>query len=288
MTTFDSNSKTLSQFLTDHPRLTVLTGAGISAASGIPTYRDHAGNWQSLTPIQHQDFISDGHTRQRYWARSWYGWPLIRDAQPNAVHFALLALERAGQVEALITQNVDGLHDRAGSQLAVDLHGRVDRVRCLDCAAFFHRQDVQEQLAAENKWPAITRDNARPDGDWDIPDHIIKSVHPPQCQQCGGTLMPDVVFFGGSVARPKVKKCLDAVAVSNALLVVGSSLSVYSGFRFCRHAHKLGVPIGIINTGPTRADELALMSITDDAATVLQSAIQPLNASANQSTDTQN
>ncbi|MDB4475963.1 NAD-dependent protein deacetylase [bacterium] len=285
MTTLDANSQTLSRFLADHPRLTVLTGAGISAASGIPTYRDHTGNWQSRTPIQHQDFIKEGSTRQRYWARSWYGWPLIRDAQPNAAHFALLALERAGQIESLITQNVDGLHARAGSQLAIDLHGRVDRVRCLDCAVFFHRQDVQEQLAADNEWPAITSDSPRPDGDWDIPDYIIKAVHPPQCQKCGGTLMPDVVFFGGSVARSKVAKCLDAVAASNALLVVGSSLTVYSGFRFCRHANKLGVPIGIINTGPTRADELALMSITDDAAAVLQSAIQPLTASTDKSAD---
>lgn len=282
----DSNSKAFSQFLADHPRLTVLTGAGISAASGIPTYRDHAGNWQSLTPIQHQDFINEGSTRQRYWARSWYGWPLIRDAEPNAAHFALLALERAGQVESLITQNVDGLHARAGSQLVIDLHGRVDRVRCLDCAAFFHRQDVQEQLGADNEWPAVTSDTPRPDGDWDIPDHIIKEVHPPQCRKCGGTLMPDVVFFGGSVARSKVAKCLDAVAASDALLVVGSSLTVYSGFRFCRHANKLGVPIGIINTGPTRADKLALMSITDDAAAVLQSAMRPLTVPADKSADT--
>lgn len=271
--TLQLDSGALADFLVDHPRLVVLTGAGISAASGIPTYRDQAGTWLPSAPIQEQAFLRDAHTRRRYWARSWYGWPLLRDAQPNAAHHALAQLEALGHIELLITQNVDGLHQRAGSARVIDLHGRVDRVRCLSCATLHERDSVQALLASSNRFPPAPASGARPDGDMEVPEDWLQQVTLPQCHRCTGELMPDVVFFGGAVPATRVMTCLDALERADALLAIGSSLVVFSGFRFCRHAHRQGKPLAIINPGVTRADALAQVRLRSEAAPLLAATI---------------
>ncbi|PLW70719.1 NAD-dependent protein deacetylase [Pseudohalioglobus lutimaris] len=259
----------LQDFLTDHPRISVLTGAGISLAGGIPTYRDAAGTWQHSEPVQHQEFLHEAGRRQRYWARSMRGWPPVRDAQPTAAHAALAALERRGHIELLITQNVDRLHQRAGSKRVVDLHGRLDQVICLDCGRTHCRNRVQEQLIHDNP-QHCTAAIPRPDGDADLPEAVERRFVVPTCPDCSGTLMPDVVFFGGTVPGARVQACMDAVERADALLVVGSSLQVFSGFRFCRYASELGRPIAILNPGKTRGDGLADLKLESDCQALLQ------------------
>lgn len=251
----------LAQFLARHPRVVVLGGAGISAPSGLPTYRDRDGTWQHRTPIQHRDFLRDHATRQRYWARSMVGWPVMRDARPNAAHHQLAALEHAGHVELLITQNVDRLHQRAGSRRVIDLHGRLDRVVCLDCASVTEREALQSRLLAMNPDLCIAPGTPRPDGDRDLPDSELAGFRVPACTRCQGMLMPDVVFFGGTVPRARVDSAMEALGRADALLAIGSSLQVYSGYRFCRQAAALGKPLAIINPGPTRADPLASLRL---------------------------
>jgi len=263
-----SDCERLDWFVAVHPRLTVLTGAGISLAAGIPTYRDGAGNWQHSAPIQYREFLSNPARRQRYWARSMRGWPAVRNALPTGAHRALADLEQRGHIDTVITQNVDRLHQRAGSRRVIDLHGRLDRVRCLDCNALHHRQAVQDWLSERNDeitgWAT-----ARPDGDTDLPAAMEEGFRVPQCGICGGTLMPDVVFFGANVPRPRVEACNDAVARADALLVIGSSLQVFSGFRFCRLAASLGKPLALINPGVTRADGMAELKIATDCQHLL-------------------
>lgn len=277
MNTLEKDAQTLAQFLRDHPRLVVLTGAGVSSASGIPTYRDQLGNWQHPAPILEQAFLRDAHTRRRYWARSWYGWPMMRDALPNAAHIALAQLEQRGHIELLITQNVDGLHQRAGSHNVVDLHGRVDRVRCLGCAAEHSRDSVQALLARHNHWPENAARQSRPDGDMDVDDEMCGQITLPRCQHCAGELKPDVVFYGGSVPPSTVQRCHDALAQCDALLAVGSSLMVFSAFRFCRRAQQLGKPLAIINPGVTRADHLAELKLPVQAGPLLAQVIVQLD-----------
>jgi NAD-dependent SIR2 family protein deacetylase len=261
----------LEEFIRQHPRLVVLTGAGISASSGIPTYRDKSGKWLYSEPIQHRDFLQSGHTRRRYWARSMRGWPNIRDAAPNGAHHALAALERQGHIELLITQNVDRLHQRAGSRGVVDLHGRLDRVICLGCEAGLPREQVQQQLIARNSHQLDTPAVAGPDGDTQVNEALAHTLTLPDCPECGGDLMPDVVFFGGTVPRVRVDLCQDHLRRSDGLLVVGSSIQVYSGFRFCRSAHELGKPVALINPGQTRADGLASLKLQSPCEPLLQS-----------------
>ena len=271
MKTLQHDSNALRDFLTRHPRLVVLTGAGISADSGIPTYRDARGTWLHREPIQHQDFLSDEGTRRRYWARSRAGWPAVRDAIPNPAHFALARLERQGHIDLLITQNVDRLHQRAGSSRVVDLHGRLDRVRCLGCDRLHGRDSVQHILEAGNDWQQHSRQSSRPDGDAEVPEALSRQLDLPRCQACSGDLMPDVVFFGGSVPRERVETCFEALESADALLAIGSSLRVYSGYRFCRHARKLGKPLAIINPGITRADDIACLNLSSTAGALLGS-----------------
>ncbi|MFK7976987.1 MAG: Sir2 family NAD-dependent protein deacetylase, partial [Halioglobus sp.] len=218
MNTLETELNLLGHFLADNPKLVVLTGAGVSHASGIPTYRDAAGKWLSRTPIQERDFIEDAHTRRRYWVRSFYGWPTMQQAQPNGAHHALAELERSGHLQLLITQNVDRLHQRAGSSNVVDLHGRIDQVCCLACHSQFAREDIQTQLERDNEWPATITQSLRPDGDMEVPDDLVSKLTLPLCTRCNGDLMPDVVFFGGSVPRPTVTRCSDAVEQADALL----------------------------------------------------------------------
>jgi NAD-dependent SIR2 family protein deacetylase len=274
--TLQHDTRNLTDFIAAHPKLVVLTGAGISCASGIPTYRDQHGNWLHRAPVQEQSFLNDEHTRRRYWARSRHGWPVIRDALPNAAHFALAALEQQGHIELLITQNVDRLHQRAGSRNVVDLHGRVDRVRCLACASMHSRDSVQALLDRDNQWSCTSQQTARPDGDMDIPDAMLFQMALPQCQRCAGDLMPDVVFFGGTVPIARVTTCLEALERADALLTIGSSLMVFSGYRFCRRASQLGKPLAIINPGVTRADGLAHLRFRSAAGPLLTQTIAHL------------
>lgn len=265
----DSNNG-LEGALRGHRRWAVLTGAGVSAGSGIPTYRDARGTWLRNRPIQHQEFLADPAARRRYWGRSMVGWPGVRDARPNALHRALARWEALGHVECLITQNVDRLHQRAGSAAVVDLHGRLDRVRCLDCGAGYQREWLQQQLERLNPQLPTFVPVVRPDGDADLDDDQVAGVRVVDCQACGGVLMPDVVFFGGSVPRERVARAFAAVEAADGLLVVGSSLQVYSGFRFVRHAAGLGKPVVIVNEGITRADHLATLKLSDNALTLLE------------------
>lgn len=263
----------LTEIFLRHRRWVVLTGAGISAPSGIPTYRDADGRWLRSRPIQHQEFLSSPAHRQRYWGRSMIGWPAVRDAQPNGFHDALTRLEVADRTELIVTQNVDRLHQRSGSQSVIDLHGRLDRVVCLDCGAGYTRETVQEWLLRLNPQHRQLEATARPDGDADLSDSEVAGIRSPQCEACGGMVMPDVVFFGGAIPRDRVERCERAVEAADGLLVVGSSLQVYSGFRLCKQAAALDKPLVIVNEGHTRADTLTDMKIDTDALPVLASAI---------------
>ncbi|MEH6588144.1 MAG: NAD-dependent protein deacetylase [Halioglobus sp.] len=269
MTSLNNSSAALAEFICRHPKVVVLSGAGISAASGIPTYRSDAGQWKYSKPIQHQDFIADPHTRKRYWARSLAGWPNVSKARPNSAHAALARLEATTGVELLITQNVDRLHQRAGSLKVIDLHGRLDRVICLDCRDPTERDHLQLWLHRHNTYETADNARVRPDGDSDLSESYVEGFQVPHCLNCGGTLMPDVVFYGGTVPRARVESCIAALNRADALLVIGSSLQVYSGYRFCRHAQANGKPIAILNKGSTRADSMATLKIPQAAEEVL-------------------
>lgn len=256
-------------FISEHPNLVVLTGAGISAASGIPTYRDHAGTWTRNTPIQHRDFLQHEATRRRYWTRSFSGWPAVHNAKPNTAHLALAQGEANGRISMLVTQNIDRLHQRAGHQHVIDLHGRLDEVICLNCLAKSSRALMQERLAELN--PHLQHAaQLLPDGDADVEDACVNRVVIPECLQCGGVLKPDVVFFGDSVDREKVAQVNAAIDAADALLVIGSSLMVFSGYRFCRYAAENSIPLACINAGVTRADHLFQVKINADCSSVLQ------------------
>lgn len=263
----------LPRFIDRHRNILVLTGAGISAASGIPTYRNRAGEWQRSQPIQHQAFIDQPASRQRYWARSAVGWNSVGRAAPNDAHQALVTLESRGKVSTLITQNVDRLHQRAGHQNVIDLHGRLDKVICLDCARDFERGHLQQRLLALNPQLEQAVAELGPDGDADVEDRLVDNIICPPCENCQGVLMPDVVFFGGSVPKPRLRQAMDALAKADALLVVGSSLMVYSGFRFCKKALELQKPICVINQGKTRADDIVNLKIEEDCAVALNACL---------------
>lgn len=265
----------LARFIAGCERLLVLTGAGISTASGIPDYRDEAGAWKRTPPIDHREFVASAAMRQRYWARSMAGWPRFDNARPNATHDALAALERAGRIDLLITQNVDGLHQRAGSTRVIDLHGCLDTVICLDCAARQPRRTLQERLLAANP-QALREGGAAPDGDADLPPEAYAGFAVPPCLTCGGVLKPDVVFFGDNVPRARVEAAFAALDRADGLLVLGSSLMVYSGYRFCERAHRRGIPIAAVNRGQTRADALLLLKITASCEDILPAALSTL------------
>lgn len=264
----DSAFTSLVDFLDRHQRIVTLTGAGISADAGIPTYRNREGIWLHSKPIQHSDFVKSDATRQRYWARSTIGWPVIRDTQPTRAHQGVALLESTGKIEQTITQNVDRLHQQAGNQRVIDLHGRLDRVICLDCDTGFDRERIQEWLLTNN--PTLNAAlNVRPDGDAEIPLELEQQFKVPPCPTCSGRLMPDVVFFGGSIPKARTNACMDSVREADALLAIGSSLQVFSGFRLCRLAKQLGKPIAILNPGKTRADDLADLTLRADCQQLL-------------------
>ncbi len=265
----------LQELIDRHRKLFILTGAGCSTASGIPAYRDKQGQWQVNTPIQHHDFMQQHLVRQRYWYRSLLGWKFVGTAEPNAIHAALANWEHKGRVGLLVTQNVDCLHRRAGSQALVELHGRLDRVVCLGCGEYFQRSVIQEELHQMNpqilaKLEVIHR-SIRPDGDVELGDVDYSRMEIPCCRYCSGVLMPDVVFFGGSVPKQRVQQCYDAIDNSDAVLALGSSLMVYSGFRFCKRAKELGKPLIIVNQGVTRADDIADLKVEADCIEAIPS-----------------
>lgn len=278
-----SESETpLSSFIRRHPRLLVLTGAGCSVASGIPEYRDHDGAWKSRPPVRYADFVASPAVRRRYWARSVFGWERVAGAEPGSVHRALARLEQAGHARAVVTQNVDALHQRAGSRRVIDLHGRLDEVECLDCGARIRRADMQALLLAWNgpflaalgAAPGATA-AARPDGDVQL-EADFSDFRVPDCPSCGGVLKPAVVFFGENVPRARVDATLCALAAADALLVVGSSLMVFSGFRFCLAAREMGKPVAAVNLGRTRADELLSLKVASDCGPALEQVVDAL------------
>ena len=260
----------LQDFIQAHPRLAVLTGAGVSTGSGIPDYRDERGEWKRTRPVEFRPFMTDIKVRQRYWARSTVGWPIISRAQPNGAHRALAQLENQGIVQRLITQNVDGLHSSAGSRDVIDLHGRLETVRCMACNHTLPRAELQRQLLANNPAWAEIEGRVAPDGDVDIEGRDYGDFIVPECAECGGILKPDVVFFGENVPRERVDRAFEGVANADALLVVGSSLMVYSGYRFAEAAAAAGKPIAAINLGRTRADHLLTLKISQPAEEALK------------------
>ena len=236
----------------------VLTGAGMSTDSGIPDYRS-PGRPQ-YQPMTHSEFLSGPTARQRYWGRAHLGWQRMNHASPNDGHRALARLERAGLTTTLITQNVDGLHGLAGSERVVDLHGRIDEVICLNCQQVSARADMQRRMQEVNPDFGDGLDlTVRPDGDVDFSD--TESFRVPECARCTGILKPRVVFFGDSVPKPTVEYCFSVIDGAKSVLVAGSSLTVMSGLRFVRHAARRGIPVVIINRGPTRGDDLATVKL---------------------------
>jgi NAD-dependent SIR2 family protein deacetylase len=259
----------LRDFASRHDRLFVLTGAGCSTDSGIPAYRDADGGWKRSPPVSYQAFMGSAAVRQRYWARSFVGWRHFQRAAPNGAHAALARLEQRGRLELLVTQNVDGLHQAAGSTRVIDLHGRLDTVRCMDCYHLVPREALQAELLRCNPTWAGLQGRAAPDGDADLDGLAFGQFTVPSCDRCGGLLKPDVVFFGESVPRPRVEAAMAALERADALLVVGSSLMVYSGYRFVRAAAAAGKPVAAVNLGRTRADELLTLKVSEPCAVAL-------------------
>jgi NAD-dependent deacetylase sirtuin 4 len=249
-------------------RLVALTGAGCSTESGIPDYRGN-GRPPVHAPIQHDAFVRRPDVRQRYWARATVGWARFSRARPNPAHDALAAMERAGLLRGIITQNVDRLHNAAGSRRVVELHGALAEVRCLSCGDREDRSTLQGRLLAANPGWLDRAGSLAPDGDAELSPSEIAGFHVPGCRACDGPLMPDVVFFGGHVSAAKVAAAWALLEEAEALLVVGSSLAVYSGWRFVRGAAERGVPIAIVNIGRTRADEISEVRIAAAAGALL-------------------
>ncbi|MDR7274641.1 NAD-dependent SIR2 family protein deacetylase [Catenuloplanes atrovinosus] len=240
----------------------VLSGAGLSTESGIPDYRGPSGVARARAPMTYQAFTREPDARRRYWARSHVGWRTIARAAPNAGHAAVAALEQAGLLTGIITQNVDGLHQAAGAKRVVELHGGLDRVICLDCGEVGPREALDARLAAAN--PAFTAEaiEIKPDGDVEIDEELEAGFRVPPCESCGdGLLKPDVVFFGETVPRERVQECFALVESARSLLVLGSSLTVMSGRRFVLRAAKRGIPVAIVNRGVTRGDAYAQLRL---------------------------
>ena len=253
----------------------VITGAGISLSSGIPTYRDDKGQWLRSDPIQHQEFISDEQKRKRYWARSLVGWPPVANAKPSEAHHLLTDMENKGLISGVITQNVDRLHQKAGLNKVIDLHGRLDRVYCLQCNRYETRDSVQHRLLNINPHlkPLVNHsDNIvkAPDGDAYVEDKVTETIKLVSCETCQGVIMPDVVFFGGSVPKHIHEETNALFLQSKGLLVLGSSLMVYSSYRFCKLAKQYAKPLVILNRGKTRADDLADLHIKQDCTLILK------------------
>jgi NAD-dependent SIR2 family protein deacetylase len=247
----------------------VLSGAGISTESGIPDYRGEGGSLSRHTPMTYQDFIADAQARRRYWARSHLGWRTFGRARPNAGHRAVAAFGRQGLLSGVITQNVDGLHQAAGSEDVVELHGTLTRVVCLSCGAFSPRRELARRLEEANPGFEPVAAGINPDGDADLTDDQVGGFRVVSCTLCGGTLKPDVVFFGEAVPPPRVEHCRALVRAATSVLVLGSSLTVMSGLRFVRQAAQAGKPVLIVNRDHTRGDQHALARVSLPLGTAL-------------------
>lgn len=266
----------LAAFLADHPRTLVITGAGCSTGSGIPAYRDEDGRWTRRQPIRYQAFMESEAMRRRYWARSYLGWPRMQAAHPGDAHRALAVLASAGLARELVTQNVDGLHQRAGSRSVTELHGTLTRVVCQDCGHRLSRRRMQASLDRLNPdWQARVH-GINPDGDAELAEADHAGFRIRDCPACGGILKPDVVFFGENVPGERVDGVRRQVADCDAVLVVGSSLVVWSGYRFVREAARLGKPVVAVNQGRTRADDLLRFKVSSACDQVLTAAGQSL------------
>jgi len=257
----------------------VLSGAGLSTDSGIPDYRGATGSLRRHTPMTYQTFLRDPRGRHRYWARSFVGWRQIRSALPNAGHVAVADLQAAGLLSGVITQNVDGLHQAAGARDVVELHGGLDRTVCLGCGDVADRAELDERLRAANPHFGPHTDEVNPDGDAELPDDVLDGFVMVGCLACGGgPLKPDVVFFGETVPRDRVERCFDLVEDAGSLLVLGSSLTVMSGYRFVLRAAKRGIPVGIVTVGPTRGDAKADVRLDAPLGAVLPDLVRRLAA----------
>ncbi|XP_036383546.1 NAD-dependent protein lipoamidase sirtuin-4, mitochondrial [Megalops cyprinoides] len=268
----------LQSFVTQTKRLFVITGAGLSTESGIPDYRSEGVGLYARTdrrPIQHAEFLRSFKARQRYWARNYVGWPQFSSHGPNSAHLALRSWEALGKVHWLVTQNVDALHSKAGHQQLTELHGCAHRVVCLDCGSVSDRETLQARFAALNHGWAAEATDVAPDGDVFLSDEQVQQFQVPSCEDCRGMLKPEVTFFGDTVARKTVDFVHQRLAESDGVLVVGSSLQVYSAYRFILAASESKIPIAILNIGPTRADHLSSLRISARCGEVLPS-ILPL------------
>ncbi len=272
----DSMLTPLARLLESSRRVLALTGAGCSTESGIPDYRDSGGGWKRSRPVQFGDFLRSEHVRKRYWARSLVGWSRVRAACPNAAHKALGLMERHGPLHRLVTQNVDGLHQRAGSLAVTDLHGRLDMVVCTACGVRLDRDMFQTRMRALNPDWLEPDGVLAPDGDADLDGVDYGRFRVPDCHCCGGLLKPDVVFFGENVPRERVGRVFEYLDASDLLLVCGSSLMVWSGYRFVRHAAARGIPVAIVNLGRTRGDGDAALKLEARCGDVLPRLAQRL------------
>jgi NAD-dependent SIR2 family protein deacetylase len=268
------------------PGVCALTGAGCSTSAGIPDYRDESGHWKRATaPLTYQEFVGDPDVRRRYWARSCVGWTYLRRTQPSPTHRGIAELENAGFLSGVITQNVDGLHRRAGSKAVVELHGSLDSVTCLGCHAAFPRRQLQHELLAMNPTWAGRSAAPGPDGDALLVDVGYRDFEVPVCPSCGGILKPTVVFFGESVPADRVRACNEMIASSSALLVIGTSLSALSGLRFVREAHRRGKTIAAINRGWTRGDDLFSAKVTADCDAAIPLLLRAFGAAGDRAGD---
>ncbi len=258
----------------------MLTGAGCSTESGIPDYRDDDGAWKRQKPIEFQPFMRDPLMRARYWARSLIGWRSFGRAEPNLAHRSLAALERVGRIGLLVTQNVDGLHQAAGSQRVIDLHGRLSRVICMSCKTGWRRTAWQTHLEQRNlAWTGLDAPVA-PDGDADLDGLDFTGFDVPSCPRCDGIIKPDVVFFGENVPRWRHTQATAALTSADAMLVVGSSLMVFSGYRYVVAASRLGIPVAAVNLGRTRADHLLTVKVESPVGATLDALTRPLATTA--------
>lgn len=257
-------------------RVAVLTGAGISTESGIPDYRGPETARRARNPMRFQTFAREASARARYWARATAGWGRILDARPNAAHRAIAGLEQAGLTTGVITQNVDRLHQRAGAEDVIELHGSLFEVRCLSCRSMESRTSLQARLARVNEGVQARATEIAPDGDAEVGEEIERAYRVVGCLRCGGNLKPDVVFFGENVPRERVEAAYARVDEADALLVVGTSLTVFSGFRFVKRAHAADTPVAIVNVGRTRGDALAAVKVEGRAGAVLPALLERL------------
>ncbi len=263
--------------LIDGRSVAVLSGAGMSTASGIPDYRGEDGALRRRAPIQYREFVGEESARRRYWARSSVGWAWLKKRDPNDAHRAVARLEEAGRVSAVVTQNVDGLHQAAGSREVIDLHGRLSRVVCMDCAAIEMRDELQQRMLASNPgWDRLVAEMA-PDGDAELAEETIAGFRVPACRRCGGILKPDVIFFGENVPASRVSRALELVLGADVLLVLGSSLTVFSGYRFVLAAAEREVPVAIVNRGATRGDKLATVTVNDRVESFLPRLVRTID-----------